>query len=473
MSEIKKIQVPELATVRTVENIYVVNAPDGTPANTIEGVKLVGNNYPVMAQKNLHETGKKVVYIKWDACIPDIPLFESFHRPDGNPKKSLLAAHGRVRVVKLAGNYSYGIILPLAEVQQYFDITDDDFDVTEKLGLFKTETVNDNFLIKRDLPSFLYKTDEPNIYDTLNDVEVKEIVNKAYRMGMTVQFTTKRDGGSGTFYVNLGLKQEGIGTRTADMKLIYDVVNIPFELRLKMVEHKLGHSKLGKVLMKDATDLDLEDYLNDEKVWAKRPVEQKAKVEANYNLLQAIKMADSLDIKPEDFADSSKELLKQFPLKLKLEPPIEADKEHNYFQPFKEFCEKHELPLALRGEVLGYSKGSNNKRNPDKTNRKIVFFGLDVIDPLARRINTDSLEFNFKNKEGKYVPLNLYTVCEELGFEATPIVHEGIMNYEEVLEFANKYFESNLVEGLILRTKDEEDGFSVSCKIMNPKYDEK
>jgi len=450
--KIKKTFVPNLGTVQKIKRLYEVKAPDGTPALTIEGLELNDLNYPIMVQKGLYRAGDYVLYVKWDTNLPITNIFKDFISPDGNPKKSMLAPDERVRVIKLAGNYSNGIILPLKEVEEFLKIKIPHVagtDLTKELELYKTEKINDNFLIAGNMPSFLYKTNEHNIFDVNDDnIPIKDVINDLYKKGSELQITVKKDGRSKTIYSHLDLMKKGICSRSAELKRIYNLDDIPFDLKVQMIEHKLAQSKLGSKIMKDITKKEYDAFMLDEEIWIKRGDDNRQKTAKNYELYQGIISGN---------AEKFKKQIENFKLKLKLEPQILAEKENGYFEPFVEFCNKNGKSYALRGEVTGYAPGSGNKKNPDKKNKKVVWFGLDEINPVGIRVPTNA-------------KINLYSVCKELGFEATPIIKRGVFSFDELIAFGNEFFKNNLVEGLIIRTTNDN---QLSCKLMNSVYDAK
>ena len=146
-------------------------------ANSIEKIELVEYGFSLVAQKDLYQVGDKAVYIQPDYSLSDIPLFESFIRPFGDPKKSKLGSNFRIRAVKFnlhTGDndptYSVGILMPTKEVNDYLDsikwpVTD--LDLTKALGITKWEEPDTDAGMKSgggsNYPSGVYKTDETNI----------------------------------------------------------------------------------------------------------------------------------------------------------------------------------------------------------------------------------------------------------------------------------------------------------------------
>ena len=59
-------------------------------ANSIEVIELEEVGFELVANKTLYQIGDRAVYIQPDYCVSDIPLFESFIRPNGDESKSML-----------------------------------------------------------------------------------------------------------------------------------------------------------------------------------------------------------------------------------------------------------------------------------------------------------------------------------------------------------------------------------------------
>lgn len=194
-------------------------------ANSIEYIELeeVGNR--IVAAKDLHSVGDKVVFIEPDYSLPDTSLFESFHRPYGDPKKSILGSHGRIKAKKFTLHtgdgvhiYSYGILLPANEVDLWISNNVngliDSKDLTQALGIFKYEEPEDgpkSHGLKvnggKEKPSDLYKTDEENINNLWGHIK------------FPIQLTgrIKEDGSSITIWYRNG--NYGICSRTMSKPL--------------------------------------------------------------------------------------------------------------------------------------------------------------------------------------------------------------------------------------------------------------
>jgi hypothetical protein len=148
-------------------------------ANSIEKIELEEYGFSLVAQKDLYQVGDKAVYIQPDYSLSDIPLFESFIRPFGDPKKSKLGSNFRIRAVKFnlhtgddEPTYSVGILMPTKEVNDYLDSIKwplIDLDLTKALGITKWEepdNTNEPGMKTKggsNYPSGIYKTDETNL----------------------------------------------------------------------------------------------------------------------------------------------------------------------------------------------------------------------------------------------------------------------------------------------------------------------
>jgi hypothetical protein len=157
-------------------------------ANAIEKIEINENGFSLVAQKDLYQVGEEVVYIQPDYSLSDIPLFESFVRPFGDPKKSKLGSNYRIRAVKFnlhTGDdepvYSVGILMPYMEVVKFLDAGPDlrTLDLVERLGITKWEEPENNsgggLNVKggRSYPEGVYKTDETNANNLWGHLEKK------------------------------------------------------------------------------------------------------------------------------------------------------------------------------------------------------------------------------------------------------------------------------------------------------------
>lgn len=218
---IVKVQKENLATLEVVSNLLPAYDKEGNIAERIEKLELEGYSFPILVQKGLHKLGDKVIYIKWDSCLPNNSLFETFI------SSGKLGSNNRVKVVKLLGQPSFGIVLPLQEVRDFIysqseEVTYINNDYTELLGIHKIEDIPQNLDAKGNFPEFLYKTDEPNIYGKLEGhTSCKSVIEQLYFDKEELQITQKRDGSSITIYCKKieGGYQVGVCSRNLELKL--------------------------------------------------------------------------------------------------------------------------------------------------------------------------------------------------------------------------------------------------------------
>ena len=197
MKEIKSVEIVEITDKQTIYK-------NGEQANAIEVVHFKYDDgspcgYHLISQKDLYQVGDKAIYIQPDYCVSDIALFDSFTKPNGDPKKSKLGKNSRIRAVKFNFNfdnssdpiYSFGILLPLTEVESFLHTTIDKVsDLSEVLGIVKYEEpeTGSSGMVAGDFPSFMYKTDEENYMNKVG--YVKGAIEDGEEFGLTI----KRDG---------------------------------------------------------------------------------------------------------------------------------------------------------------------------------------------------------------------------------------------------------------------------------------
>lgn len=162
-------------------------------------------------------------------------------------------------------------------------------------------------------------------------------------------------------------------------------------------------------------------------------------------------------------------------IELKLKPVITEVRDawvdtvdkFGYLVKFLEYCQKYNVQLALRGELIGAgNKGSGNKLNTDaKTGEsRIVWFGIDDLS------SGHSVRIHYDQEH------NLKKVCEELGFEFTEELWEGTFNYGQIISKCNEFFKrtkeetGRVVEGVVVRSKYSN---RLSTKFINNEYDSK
>ena len=361
-------------------------------ANSIEVIELEEVGFELVANKTLYQIGDKAVYIQPDYCVSDIPLFESFIRPNGDESKSMLGkVEGlprRIRAKKFTLSkepngdpvYSNGILLPYREVHDYLNPNNKDMpelwklDLTKKLGITKyeePEPVSKSGLrsgqTESKFPEGLYKTDEENINNLWNHIE-KKIGYPVILVG-----TEKVDGSSITIGVTPKIPEGFICSR-----------NLRKKLTIKKVTGRRNKKWYEKLLFWTNPDLNLYTEIEND----------------------------------DDFV--------------------------RYGKPYLDLLiNSGETNLIFRGELNGGKlKGSGNKNNPaSKEQPNIKIFGLDKINDYNEAEKMPYRQFKLVSDY-----LELPTVKE--------VFNKEFNSKEELLTECNNYFKTNMIEGIVVRTLD-------------------
>lgn len=179
----------KLASIETIKKIR-----EHSNADSLEICELLG--WQTVVKKGIHKEGDKIVFITIDSIVPRCEWSE-FLVDQKNPNKPL-----RIKNIKLRGEYSSGLIIPLIEFPIQFTSCDEGHDVTELLGItkyIKEIPANLSGENEGDFPSHLApKTDEDN---GLND---PSLVEEVFNSDNEVTITSKIDGSSCTLVVEDG-----------------------------------------------------------------------------------------------------------------------------------------------------------------------------------------------------------------------------------------------------------------------------
>jgi len=165
------------ATIQKCLDIQPIEGADSIEVATVMGWKVV-------VKKGEFKPGDYGVFIEIDSVVPERPEFEF-----------LRDKHFRVRTVKLRGQISQGLFMPLSILQGLNHSLEEDQDVTEVLGITHYEkdipgqlsgTIRGNFPTK-----YLSKTDETRIQSCLG--VLYEMLGKVFYASV------KMDGCSATY----------------------------------------------------------------------------------------------------------------------------------------------------------------------------------------------------------------------------------------------------------------------------------
>ncbi len=180
----------KLASIEVIKNIR--NHPN---ADSLDVAEVLG--WQVVVKKGIHKERDKIVFITIDSIVPKLPWSE-FLADKNNPDKPI-----RIKNIKLRGEYSSGLVIPLSEFpSQFTETTVIGEDLTSLLGVTKyIKEIPANLSGENagDFPTHLAsKTDEDN---GLND---PELVNKVLYHEPFITVTQKLDGSSITLIVENG-----------------------------------------------------------------------------------------------------------------------------------------------------------------------------------------------------------------------------------------------------------------------------
>lgn len=193
----------QLATIRRIKEIKAHPNADKLDIAIIDGWQLV------TAKTNGFKTGDLVVYLEIDSWVPN--EVAPFLTKQGHESKEFEGVKGeRLRTIKLRGELSQGLILPLNDG----GVAGEGDDVTEALGIKKYEKPLPAQLqgrAKGNFPIFIPKTDQErvqNIFGKLSKRDPYEIFEASLKL----------DGSSMTVYKN----EDHVGVCSRNLELLTD-----------------------------------------------------------------------------------------------------------------------------------------------------------------------------------------------------------------------------------------------------------
>lgn len=181
----------KLASIRRISDIQPIEGADMIELAIVDGWKVV------VAKEVGHKVGNLVVYCEIDSFLPIREEFEFLRK--SSYKKMGDQEGFRLKTIRLRGQVSQGLILPMSVFALYPSNPTEGDDVTEALDIVKYEPPIPAELsgkVKGLFPSFIRKTDEERIQNLASEYE--EMKKHTYYV------TEKLDGSSATFYYNNG-----------------------------------------------------------------------------------------------------------------------------------------------------------------------------------------------------------------------------------------------------------------------------
>jgi len=205
----------KLATIQKIKEILPIEGADAIELAIVNGWQVV------VAKSVGYKPGDLVVYCEIDSFLPLEPEFEFLRKT--SYKKMADGTEGfRLKTIKLRGQISQGLIIPLKDALEVFKRRNPNFnmnkswiegvDVSEELGIIKYEPPIPAELTgtaKGLFPGFIPKTDEERIQNLVDEyAKWKEQKIKFY-------VSEKLDGTSTTYYYRDG--EFGVCSRNIEL----------------------------------------------------------------------------------------------------------------------------------------------------------------------------------------------------------------------------------------------------------------
>lgn len=197
--------------MRKMASIQIIR--DITPIEGADAIVLAHvNGWSAVVKKDEFQVGQQIVFCEIDSWVPhEIAPFLS----KGKEPREYLGVKGeRLRSVKLRGQLSQGLILPVSvmKLEDYIE-TEDGADVSSLLGIVKYEPPIPAQLagqVKGNFPSLVEKTDEERVQN------IKDLVGKLDELfveteklhGTSVSFVLNSEGEVEVCSRNLSLKED-------------------------------------------------------------------------------------------------------------------------------------------------------------------------------------------------------------------------------------------------------------------------
>src|SRR5574344_520658 len=127
----------KLATIREIKNIRPIEGADKIECATVDG-------WDVVVKKDEVKIGEKVIYFEIDSFLPAIKQFEFLAKSSTKTMNGIIGY--RLKTIKLRGQISQGLILPLSEFNIKGNIGDD---LTDKIGVKLYEPFQKSFTMDK------------------------------------------------------------------------------------------------------------------------------------------------------------------------------------------------------------------------------------------------------------------------------------------------------------------------------------
>lgn len=192
----------KLATIRRIDELLPIEGADKIQLAIVGGWKVV-------AQKGLYQVGDLALYLEIDSWVPT--KLAPFLSKGKEPRVFNGIQGERLRTVKLRGQISQGLLIPLDEAMPETHSFGEDSDVTEYLGVQKWEKpINAQLagVCKGNFPTAIPKTDQERVQNLKKEIAASQ--------DRVFEVTEKLEGSSMTVYLLDG--EFGVCSRNMDLK---------------------------------------------------------------------------------------------------------------------------------------------------------------------------------------------------------------------------------------------------------------
>ena len=199
----------KMATIRRIDEIRPIEGADAIEAYRVGG-------WWVVDKKNAHKVNDLVVYVEIDAFIPH--AIAPFLSKGKEPREYNGVKGERLRTVKLRGQVSQGLLLPIETAfpgsDRRFWWSQVNVDISERLGIQKWEAPIPAQLagdVEGVFPTVVPKTDQERIQNLTEELKTWQS-----NIAFTWEVTEKLDGSSMTVFVHG--EREGVCSRNWSLK---------------------------------------------------------------------------------------------------------------------------------------------------------------------------------------------------------------------------------------------------------------
>lgn len=209
----------KLATIRKISALNPIPKADAIETATVDG-------WQVVVKRGEFSVGALVVYLEIDSWVPT--QLAPFLSKGKEPREYNGVRGERLRTVKLRGQLSQGLVLPVGRMHddiygkapvvhnsagEYLGVVQEGDDVTAFLGIQKYEqpvSAQLAGLVRGNFPSEIPKTDQERAQNLVSEIAV------AVGVGSYYEITEKLEGSSMTCYQLRG--EFGVCSRNLDLK---------------------------------------------------------------------------------------------------------------------------------------------------------------------------------------------------------------------------------------------------------------